>query len=54
MWVWNAAAARGLRRCSRAWMKKAVASGTPSPATTAPSKSQISRREAVISPNAQP
>ena len=35
-------------------MKNAVASGTPSPATTPPSKSQISRREAVISPKAQP
>src|SRR3954454_20400808 len=54
MWVWKAARARGMRACSRAWMKKAVSSGTPSPATTRRLKSQISRREAVISANDQP
>ncbi len=54
MCVWNAARARGRFMCRRAWMKKAVASGTPSPATTRPWKSQTSRREAVISAKAQP
>ncbi len=35
-------------------MWKAVASGTPSPATTLPSKSQTSSLDAVISEKAQP
>jgi hypothetical protein len=37
MWVWKQAFARGTFLCTRAWMKKAVASGTPWPATTLPS-----------------